>query len=186
MTPQPWNLPDSDFRGFDAVVLRSNWDYHLDPDGFRAWLARVEREGARVFNPPDLVRWNVSKRYLQAIEGGFHFLTRQLADRLDALAALADGDLALAFARHIERLVDLGRSVLALLPRIGLDDEIVGQFVMEAQHRLLTEVTALVDKKEIVSTVSENFGTINAANLKKAHALIESGRAKGKVVLAGF
>jgi glutathione synthase/RimK-type ligase-like ATP-grasp enzyme len=67
VTPQPWNLPDSDFRGFDAVVLRSNWDYHLDPDGFRAWLARVERDGARVFNPPDLVRWNVSKRYLQAL-----------------------------------------------------------------------------------------------------------------------
>ena len=67
VTPQPWNLPDSDFRGFDAVVLRSNWDYHLDPDGFRAWLARVEGDGARVFNPPDLVRWNVSKRYLQAL-----------------------------------------------------------------------------------------------------------------------
>ena len=57
---------------------------------------------------------------------------------------------------------------------------------IEAQHRLLTEVAALVDKKEIVSTVSEDFGTINAANLKKAHALIESGKAKGKVVLAGF
>jgi zinc-binding alcohol dehydrogenase family protein len=57
---------------------------------------------------------------------------------------------------------------------------------MEAQHRLLTEVAALVDKKEVVSTASENFGTINAANLKKAHALIESGKAKGKVVLAGF
>ncbi|BAT58701.1 zinc-type alcohol dehydrogenase-like protein [Variibacter gotjawalensis] len=57
---------------------------------------------------------------------------------------------------------------------------------IEAQHRLLTEVASLVDKGEIVSTVSENFGTINAANLKKAHALIESGTAKGKVVLAGF
>jgi len=57
---------------------------------------------------------------------------------------------------------------------------------MDAQHRLLTEVAALVDKKEIVSTVSEHFGLINASNLKKAHALIESGKAKGKVVLAGF
>jgi glutathione synthase/RimK-type ligase-like ATP-grasp enzyme len=59
-----WNDPDADWAGFDAVVLRSNWDYHLDPEGFLAWLDRLERAGARVFNPPALVRWNLSKRYL--------------------------------------------------------------------------------------------------------------------------
>jgi glutathione synthase/RimK-type ligase-like ATP-grasp enzyme len=64
---RPWNLPDADFRGFDAVVLRSNWDYHFDPEGFTAWLDRLERDGARVFNPPALVRWNLSKRYLLAL-----------------------------------------------------------------------------------------------------------------------
>jgi glutathione synthase/RimK-type ligase-like ATP-grasp enzyme len=59
-----WNRPGADFDGFDAVVLRSNWDYHYDPDGFRDWLARLERSGARIWNPPALVRWNLSKRYL--------------------------------------------------------------------------------------------------------------------------
>jgi hypothetical protein len=34
--------------------------------------------------------------------------------------------------------------------------------------------------------VSENFGRIDAANLRRAHALIESNRAQGKIVLAGF
>lgn len=34
--------------------------------------------------------------------------------------------------------------------------------------------------------LAENFGPINAANLRHAHALIESGRAKGKVMLAVF
>ena len=57
---------------------------------------------------------------------------------------------------------------------------------IEAQHRLLGEVAKMVDAGAIASTVNENFGTISAANLKKAHALIESGTAKGKVVLAGF
>jgi glutathione synthase/RimK-type ligase-like ATP-grasp enzyme len=64
---RPWNVPGTDFRGFDAVVLRSNWEYHLDPDGFRAWLDDLERSGARIWNPPDLVRWNLSKRYLEAL-----------------------------------------------------------------------------------------------------------------------
>ncbi|MFI5376248.1 MAG: RimK family alpha-L-glutamate ligase [Candidatus Rokuibacteriota bacterium] len=63
-----WNEPSAGFEGFDAVVLRSNWDYHFDPPAFLAWLDRLERAGARVFNPPALVRWNVSKRYLMALQ----------------------------------------------------------------------------------------------------------------------
>jgi NADPH:quinone reductase len=57
---------------------------------------------------------------------------------------------------------------------------------MQAQGELLNEVSRLVDEGKIRSTLSESFGTINAANLKRAHALIESNRAKGKIVLEGF
>ena len=57
---------------------------------------------------------------------------------------------------------------------------------MVRQHALLERVAALVDEGVIKTTLAENFGVINAANLRRAHALIESGRAKGKVVLAGW
>jgi len=57
---------------------------------------------------------------------------------------------------------------------------------MERQHEILTEVSRLIDGGKLRTTVSETFGPINAANLTRAHALIESGRAKGKVVLEGF
>ena len=57
---------------------------------------------------------------------------------------------------------------------------------MIAQHRLLNEVSELVDAGVIRTTFADSLGTINAANLKKAHALIESGRSRGKMVLAGF
>jgi NADPH:quinone reductase-like Zn-dependent oxidoreductase len=57
---------------------------------------------------------------------------------------------------------------------------------MIAQHKLLNEVARLVDDGLIRTTLVETMGKINAANLRKAHALIESGRAKGKVVLEGF
>jgi glutathione synthase/RimK-type ligase-like ATP-grasp enzyme len=59
-----WNAPDAVWEGFDAIVLRSNWDYHFEPDAFVGWLDRLERAGARVFNPPALVRWNLTKAYL--------------------------------------------------------------------------------------------------------------------------
>jgi len=54
------------------------------------------------------------------------------------------------------------------------------------QHQLLDEVAMLVDARLIRTTVGEHFGSINAANLKRAHALIESGKARGKIVLEGF
>ncbi|ATU92611.1 zinc-binding alcohol dehydrogenase family protein [Phyllobacterium zundukense] len=57
---------------------------------------------------------------------------------------------------------------------------------MEAQHRILNKVSELVDEGTIKTTLADDFGPINAANLKRAHALIESGRAKGKIVLSGF
>jgi NADPH2:quinone reductase len=54
------------------------------------------------------------------------------------------------------------------------------------QGVLLDEVSRLVDQGAIRTTLAERFGAINAANLRRAHALIESGRAKGKIALAGF
>lgn len=54
------------------------------------------------------------------------------------------------------------------------------------QGALLNEVSRLVDDGTIRTTLAENFGPINAANLKRAHALIESGKAKGKVTLEEF
>jgi NADPH:quinone reductase-like Zn-dependent oxidoreductase len=57
---------------------------------------------------------------------------------------------------------------------------------MARQGELLAEVAQLVDAGRIRTTANASFGTINAANLRRAHALIESGKAQGKVVLAGF
>jgi glutathione synthase/RimK-type ligase-like ATP-grasp enzyme len=61
---RPWNAPGARFDGFEAVVLRSNWDYHFEPAAFAGWLDRWEARGARIWNPPALVRWNLTKRYL--------------------------------------------------------------------------------------------------------------------------
>lgn len=57
---------------------------------------------------------------------------------------------------------------------------------MERQHQLLNEVAGLVENGKIRTTLTDVLGTINATNLKKAHAMIETNRTKGKLVLAGF
>ncbi|WP_296233375.1 zinc-binding alcohol dehydrogenase family protein [Pseudomonas sp. UBA4617] len=57
---------------------------------------------------------------------------------------------------------------------------------MIKQHQLLEKVSSLIDDGVIRTTVGEHFGSISASNLKRAHALIESGKTKGKIVLEGF
>jgi zinc-binding alcohol dehydrogenase family protein len=54
------------------------------------------------------------------------------------------------------------------------------------QHELLEHVAGLIEEGVLRTTVGDNFGAINAANLRRAHALLESGKARGKIVLEGF
>jgi len=57
---------------------------------------------------------------------------------------------------------------------------------MNKQHDLLARVATLIDTGVLKTTLGENLGTIDATNLRKAHALLESHRARGKLVLSGF
>lgn len=57
---------------------------------------------------------------------------------------------------------------------------------MVRQHELLNAVAGLVDEGVLVTTVGERYGTINAANIARAHATLEERRAIGKIVLSGF
>jgi NADPH2:quinone reductase len=57
---------------------------------------------------------------------------------------------------------------------------------MIGQHALLNDVADLIDKGVLRTTLDQTFGTINATNLKRAHALLESGKSRGKIVLEGW
>jgi zinc-binding alcohol dehydrogenase family protein len=57
---------------------------------------------------------------------------------------------------------------------------------MIRQHHILERVAQLIDEGVLKTTLAERFGTINAANLRRAHELLESGKARGKIVLSGF
>ncbi len=64
-----WTRPDTDWSRFAAVAIRSTWDYHTRLPEFLACLSRITASGTRLFNPEELVRWNVDKRYLRDLEG---------------------------------------------------------------------------------------------------------------------
>jgi len=52
---------------YDALLLRSCWDYHLRPDDFTKWMQHIEHSGVRLWNPYVVVRWNLHKRYLRQL-----------------------------------------------------------------------------------------------------------------------
>lgn len=54
------------------------------------------------------------------------------------------------------------------------------------QHHILNKAADLIDKKVLQTTIGDHFGIINAANLRRAHALIETQQARGKIVLEGW
>ena len=60
---------DEDWSRFEAVVIRTPWDYQDAPDEFIKVLEDIERSGARLENPLSVVRWNLSKKYLRELEG---------------------------------------------------------------------------------------------------------------------
>lgn len=57
---------------------------------------------------------------------------------------------------------------------------------MIKQHEILAQVAQMVDDGRVTTTMAQSFGMINAENLTKAHALIASGGARGKIVLSEF
>jgi hypothetical protein len=63
--PAVWDEPAVDWDSYDHVLLRSTWDYPARHDSFAAW---VGARGRRLINPPEVVRWNISKRYLTVLE----------------------------------------------------------------------------------------------------------------------
>ncbi|RMH28401.1 MAG: hypothetical protein D6693_03875 [Planctomycetota bacterium] len=65
--PLAWDDGSADPAAFDVCVLRSTWTYHLDPDRFLAFCARCDAESI-LLNPLGVVRGNIHKRYLRALE----------------------------------------------------------------------------------------------------------------------
>jgi len=57
---------------------------------------------------------------------------------------------------------------------------------MIEQHRHLEAMTQLIEAQRIQTTMTELLEPINAANMRLAHAKIESGQTIGKIVLANF
>ena len=67
-TPVVWSDTDVDWTSFDAILVRSCWDYFLRADEFFEWLTQLQVSRAHVQNPVRTLRWNAEKTYLRELE----------------------------------------------------------------------------------------------------------------------
>ena len=63
-----WNDPEVDWTAFDAVLIRTIWDYFEHYAAFLAWTHALDRLGVTVINDTHMLRWNSDKRYLLDLE----------------------------------------------------------------------------------------------------------------------
>lgn len=62
-----WRNRSVQWNQFDMVVVRSPWDYQQAADEFLVVLESIESSTARLWNPLDVIQWNIRKTYLQAM-----------------------------------------------------------------------------------------------------------------------
>ncbi|WP_031231413.1 RimK family alpha-L-glutamate ligase [Asticcacaulis sp. YBE204] len=89
---QPWSEPLTE--AYDLVLPLVAWGYHNAPDEFRRALAAIKAKGFKMLNPPEIVSWNVDKRYLRDLaDAGIRIIPTLFTERLtiaDITAARAD------------------------------------------------------------------------------------------------
>jgi zinc-binding alcohol dehydrogenase family protein len=119
---------------------------------------------------------------------GFVLSTTNTAMHFSEIATLIapQGRFALIDDPKTLDVVPIKRKCVSVHWELMFTRSLFGTADMIAQHDLLSEVSKLVDAGTLRTTMADSFGTINAANLKRAHAQLESGTTRGKVVLAGF
>ncbi len=63
-----WRNRSVDWNNFDAVIIRSPWDYQDDPEAFMDVLQDIEASSAVLENSLEIVQWNIDKTYLRDLQ----------------------------------------------------------------------------------------------------------------------
>ncbi|WP_153505689.1 ATP-grasp domain-containing protein [Cumulibacter manganitolerans] len=191
-----WHDPDVDWGRFDRAVLRSPWDYPQRMPEFLAWLDRVAAR-TELVNPPEMVRWSLSKEYLADLadagipitptefvrpgspapvrfpEGSFVVKPAVGAGSRDAASYHADQhDAARA---HVERLRAAGQVVLVqpFLESIAADGEwplvfFAGELSHAASKRVALPHASTIDELFAAETNTHHEPTAEQAAVAQA------------------
>lgn len=80
--PVAWNDIDTNWNDFEAVIIRNTWDYYLQYQNFTNWLQSLHNQRISVYNPLELIFWNIHKFYLKGLsQKGIKIIPSFFVDR---------------------------------------------------------------------------------------------------------
>lgn len=145
-----WMEEGVDWGGYSAALVLAVWDYQDQPQAFLDRMDLIERSGAAVFNPPDLVRWNIRKTYLKDLEArGVRIVPTLWSETPDAADLRAAFDMFGASDVVLKRQVGAGARGQqrfskasapesgVLLDRAGMIQPFVASVASEGEYSLL-------------------------------------------------
>ncbi|PAP75670.1 ATP-grasp domain-containing protein [Rubrivirga marina] len=157
---------EADWDAYDAVVVRSPWDYQDAPDHFLEVLGAIDRSSARLENPLPVIRWNLRKTYLRDLErAGVPVVPTRWAE--DGLTA---GTLAAAFRQW-----DVAGVVAKPIVSANAD----GTFRLGAEADGVEALSALADRPSLVqpfvpAVVEEGEYSVFAFGGAVSHAILKT------------
>ncbi|HEX4667322.1 MAG TPA: hypothetical protein VH207_12045 [Chthoniobacterales bacterium] len=167
-----WRAPAADWRTFDAVVIRSTWDYVADPDAFLATLGEIEHAGTSLFNSLDLVRWNIRKTYLGDLaERGVPVVPTIWRERL-------------APAQLSVLIEELGVDEIVIKPVVGLNAQGVFRLTASRARQPCAELNAYYAKRALMAqpflshVMTEGEFSLFYFNGQLSHAILKTPKAR--------
>jgi len=145
-----WDDPTTSWANYDAVLIRTTWDYHHRLAEFLAWADRVEQV-TRLVNPASVLRWNSHKGYLLELEGAGVAVIPSVVVPRSAGTALVDVVGGAGWSLDADVVVKPAVSVGSLGAERGLADD---ARVVDAFRTLVESGDTLVQPflPEVVST----------------------------------
>ena len=111
-----WEDQSAEWESFDAVIIRSPWNYVEHLDAFRAWLDH-RRGNRRVHNPVEVVEWNLEKRYLSDLaDRGVPIVPTSFVGSLEEFRSAVS---------------ELSTGELVVKPSISAGSRLTGRFVLD-------------------------------------------------------
>jgi len=167
----PWSRPTREWAEFDAVVIRSPWDYQNVPKQFMATLAAIEQAGTRLFNPLRVCQWNLDKVYLKELQvRGVPIVPTQWIDHLD------EARLAKIFSQAGEE------SRLVVKPTIGAGADGIYVLSPDDKHQAERAVNEYATQRLMVQPFLSSIQTTGEYSLfyfagRYSHAIIKQPQA---------
>ena len=128
-----WDDESTDWSTFDAVIIRTTWDYMDRLDEFLAWVDRVD-DVTRILNPPSVVRDNLDKVYLRDLErAGIPIVPTRWIDPSES--------------NNLEQILrDTNWPELIIKPTVGAGASGLGRFTIDQLDEAITHTKAQLER----------------------------------------